>query len=231
MRTFFKSFCIILGLSLVFSIFTPSSFAAKSDDVIVIDKKNAIYDQELGKYITPLKKTNGKLIPFSNSEYLNTIQKLESVADLTLLNNQITPLDYYEYWKYSPSSTSTVTGSTKKVTSEIWCNSNSCSISKSVGVTVSESYSVSATAEKNAIKANAGFTWTTSATDTSTYSFTLGFGDSGYIGFKPYLRKTSGSLKKYSNWDGYLFSKSAYAYSPKKTSSGEADGFYYFVHN
>jgi hypothetical protein len=109
-------------------------------------------------------------------------------------------------------------------------SNSTCRISKSVNVTVSASYSVSATAEKSAIKANAGFTWTNSASDTSTYSFTLSKGDKGYIGFKPYLRKTSGTLKKYSNWDGYLYSKSAYAYSPKKTSTGEADGYYYFVH-
>jgi hypothetical protein len=109
-------------------------------------------------------------------------------------------------------------------------SNSTCRISKSVNVTVSASYSVSATAEKSAIKANAGFTWTNSASDTSTYSFTLSKGDKGYIGFKPYLRKTSGTLKKYSNWDGYLYSKSAYAYSPKKTSTGEADGYYYFIH-
>lgn len=232
MRKIFKPFCIALGLSLIFSIFTPSSFAEKPDEAIKIDKKNTIYDKEIGKYVTPLKKVNGKLVPVSSTEYLNTIQNLESVVDILSINNQITPLDYYEYWRYSPSSTSTVTGSTKKVTSEIWCNTlPGCGISKSVGVTVSASYSVTATAEKDAIKANAGFTWTNSASDTSTYSFSLAYGDSGYIGFKPYLRKTTGTLKKYSNWDGYLYSKSAYAYSPKKTSSGEADGYYYFVHN
>ena len=95
---------------------------------------------------------------------------------------------------------------------------------------MSASYSVSATLEKNAIKANAGFTWVSSASDSSTYSFTLKNGDRGYIGFKPYLKKTYGTLKKYSNWDGLLSSKNAYGYSPKKTSSGEADGYYYFVH-
>jgi hypothetical protein len=66
--------------------------------------------------------------------------------------------------------------------------------------------------------------------DTSTYSFTLAKGDRGYIGFKPYLKKTYGTLRKYSNWDGLLSSKAAYGYSPKKTSGGEADGYYYFVH-
>ncbi|WP_335690454.1 hypothetical protein [Cytobacillus firmus] len=138
--------------------------------------------------------------------------------------------DYYEYYRYTPSSTTNVTGGTKKVTADIGCTTSTCRIDKAVSVTVSATYSVSLTAEKDAIKANAGFSWTSSASDSSTYSFTLSKGDSGYIGFKPYLKKTSGTLKRYSNWDGLLSSKSAYAYSPRKTSSGEADGYYYFVH-
>lgn len=139
-------------------------------------------------------------------------------------------LDYREYWKYTPTSTtSIVTGKTKKVTGDIGCTSSSCTLSKAVSVSVSASYSVSATAEKSAIKANAGFTWVSSANDSSTYSFTLKKGEKGYIGFKPYYKKTTGKLKKYSNWDGYLYSKSANAHSPKKTATGEADGLYYFV--
>lgn len=234
MKKHLKSLFGVLGISIIFLVFADPSLAApkeKKSKFIDIDKKNAVYDESLGKYVTPFKNVDGKLVPVSAEEYLSETNNSEVEPTNTSTDGEIGTLDYYEYWKYTPSSTSSVTGSTKKVTADIYCNtSGGCRISKSVNVTVSASYSVTATAEKDAIKANAGFTWTTSASDTSTYTFTLSKGDSGYIGFKPYLKKTSGTLKKYSNWDGYLYSKSAYAYSPKKTSSGEADGYYLFVH-
>ncbi|TKG98327.1 hypothetical protein FC682_26525 [Peribacillus simplex] len=241
MGKYIKSFLTVLTLSIVFLVVSADpSFAAKSEGAtkaVKIDKKSAIYDKSLGKYVTPLKKVNGKLVPASKQEYLNEIQSasgqsaaIPKVSALASTNDMGT-LDYREYWKYTPTSTtSKVTGKTKKVTADIGCTSASCSITKNVSVTVSASYSVSATAEKSAIKANAGFTWVSSASDSSTYSFTLKKGDKGYVGFKPYYKKTTGKLKKYSNWDGYLYSKSASAQSPRKTANKEADGMYYFVH-
>lgn len=240
MRKYFRSFLTVLSLclaiSLVFANFSFVAMAGEKTKFIKIDKKNAVYDESIGKYVTPFKKVNGELVPVSSEEYLNATKNSE-VTDNPIPSSVSTTddigimRDYYEYWRYYPSSTINATGSTKKVTADIYCNtSGGCRISKAVSVTVSASYSVTATAEKNAIKANAGFTWTSSASDTSTYSFSLSNGDRGYIGFRPYLKKTTGTLKKYSNWDGYLYSKYAYAYSPKKTSTGEADGYYLFIH-
>ncbi|MCK1999871.1 hypothetical protein MZM54_00555 [[Brevibacterium] frigoritolerans] len=237
----FKAFLTVLTLSSAFLVVSAEpSFAATSEGAtktVKIDKKSAIYDKSLGKYVTPLKEVNGKLVPASKQEYLNEIKSasgqsvtIPKVSTLASTNDMGT-LDYREYWKYTPTSTSSkVVGKTKKVTADIGCTSASCSISKQVSVTVSAQYSVNATAEKSAIKANAGFTWVNSASDSSTYSFKLKKGDRGYVGFKPYYKKTTGKLKKYSNWDGYLYSKSANAHSPRKTANKEADGMYYFVH-
>ncbi|WP_282173662.1 hypothetical protein [Cytobacillus firmus] len=242
MRKSIKKAFAVLSLSVVFlGGFGGSAFAAGSKDAnkpVKIEKKNAIYDESLGKYVTPLKEVDGQLVPVSKEEYENEIENSEEVDtegmftddDATSDGDVSILRDYYEYYRYTPSSTTNVTGGTKKVTADIGCTTSTCRIDKAVSVTVSATYSVSLTAEKDAIKANAGFSWTSSASDSSTYSFTLSKGNSGYIGFKPYLKKTSGTLKRYSNWDGLLSSKSAHAYSPRKTSSGEADGYYYFVH-
>nr|WP_263326958.1 hypothetical protein [Neobacillus sp. Marseille-Q6967] len=245
MKVLIKTISILLSLCLTFLLFAFSSQAAELDrapkkdktNTYALDKKNAVWDEELQAYVIPLKKVNGQLQPVSPDIYLNEISTLtfektdglyseESTTDVVYPN-----ADYREWYEFTPTSISDLTGSTKKVTADIYCSAtNGCRIDKSVGVTVSASYSVSLTAEKDAIKANAGFTWVNSASDTSVYSFSIAYGDRGYIGFRPYLKRTYGTLKKYSNWDGYLSSKTAYGYSPKKTYSGEADGYYYFVY-
>lgn len=245
MRVLIKSVSIALSLCLSFLFFAFTSqaqeikSAPKKDTHVTysLNKQNAVWDEELQAYVIPLKKVNGKLQPVSKDVYLNETSQFSNFENTTDLftegssPDEVYPqADYREYYTYSPSTISSVTGSTKKVSADLYCTTSSgCRITKTVGVTVSASYSVSLTAEKSAIKANAGFTWVDSANDTSSYSFSLAYGDKGYIGFKPYLKKTYGTLKKYSNWDGYLSSKTAYAYSPKKLSSGEADGYYYFV--
>ncbi|QGQ45444.1 hypothetical protein [Metabacillus sediminilitoris] len=203
MRKYLKSFLTVLSLSIVFLVvFAESSSVAKPEGTtktVKIDKKKAIYDESLGKYVTPLKEVDGQLVPASTEEYETQNSKGGEVETEGLYTDDsdggFTTMDYYEYWKYYPATISKVTGSTRKVTADIGCTTTSCSISKAVSVTISASYSVSASSERSAIKANAGFTWTSSASDTSTYSFTLSKGDTGYIGFKPYLKKTSGTLK------------------------------------
>lgn len=233
-NTFSLSFCLL------FLTFSFSSLASEfnsvtknhlTDKYYTLEREKAVWDEELQAYVIPLKSVNGTLQPVSPDIYLREISSTPIEIPEGSDFDEVAPdRAYFEYWRYTPKSTSQVTGSARKVSADIYCNTSAgCRISKKVSTTVSASYSVSATAERNAIKANAGFTWVNSASDSTTYSFNLKKGQKGYIAFRPYLRKTSGTLKKYSNWDGLIYQKSAYAYSPKKTSSGEADGYYYFV--
>jgi hypothetical protein len=242
---------VCLGVVLSFFVLSEHSFAASKEKGVTLDKRNAIYDPTIGAYVTPLKKVNNKLVPVSKEEYLSAISKTtidntpstnvtkpQRTSPLSILSNStsandIRPLrDYYEYWVYDETDWYETYGSTKKVTSTIYCNTpGGCSISKQVGVTVSATFSTSVSAERDAIAAGASFSWTWQASDSSTYTFNLKYGDSGYIGFRPLYKKTYGYLKKYSNWDGYLgYKKYAEGYSPKKTANGEADGYYYFVY-
>lgn len=238
-----KFVVVFLSACLLFSLFVSSASANEiekiKDNTQVISKDNAIYDSELGKYVTPLKKVDGKLVPVSIEEYEVETKDVKAIDETEKLYNEFNTdsdirimADYREYWIFERFETMpTYVGSTIKVTADIGCTTPICRIDKNVSVTVSASYNVSAPLEISAIKANAGFTWTNSASDSSVYSFSLVKGDRGYIGFKPYYKRVRGTLKKYSNWDGYLgISKTGIGYSVKKTASGEADGYYYFVH-
>ncbi|WP_146553228.1 hypothetical protein [Rummeliibacillus sp. SL167] len=201
-----------LGLSLCFT----SAFAEEKTD---IKQAELFYDPEFNAEISAYANTEEGLVPLTQEEYnaLNQEKEeleLETSDDSSSVKNTdgiVIPMDnYYEYYKYSESSVTTYTGDPIQVTSTISCNtSGGCSISKSVSSTVSSSYSanVNLSAEKSAIKSGVSYTWVSSASDTSTYTFSLKKGDKGYIAFKPSKRKSSGTLKKYSNWDGLLSSK------------------------
>ncbi|MEH6989826.1 hypothetical protein [Cytobacillus firmus] len=83
MRKSIKKVFAVLSLSVVFlGGFGGSTFAAGSKDAnkpVKIEKKNAIYDESLGKYVTPLKEVDGQLVPVSKEEYANEIENTEEV--------------------------------------------------------------------------------------------------------------------------------------------------------
>lgn len=208
------------------------------------------YDPEFDAEITAYEKTESGLVPLTEEQYreftqekeleeseepeypetesnLNSLKTASSGASTQDASTQA----YYEYWRYSESKVTTYVGNPIQVSSKIICNtSRGCSITKSVTSTVSSSFSVSGQAEKDAIKAGVSYTWVSMASDSTTYSFNLKNGESGYIAFRPTKKKSSGKLKYYSNWDGYLFSKSAYCRNPVKLRTGEAKGAFIFVH-
>ncbi|MFN2746495.1 MULTISPECIES: DUF6060 domain-containing protein [Bacillus] len=233
MKGLIASSTIVLGLT-----FSIPAFAEENTE------PERFYDPELDAEVTAYENTENGLIPLTEEEYKEFTQDKESeeseFPDLsttsfnsfkTASSGDFTTQDYREYWKYSESKVTTYTGNPIQVTSSINCNtSGGCHITKNVSATVSASFSVNSQAEKSAIKAGVSYTWVSSATDSSTYTFKLKKGERGYIAFKPTKRKSSGKLKRYSNWDGYLFSKSAYCRNPVKLSNGEAKGTYLFVH-
>ncbi|MEC1261008.1 hypothetical protein P9D34_11180 [Bacillus swezeyi] len=205
-----------------------------------VKEPERFYDKEFDSEITSYKNTEHGLVPLSEEEYKGfTEVKIEepgypdlatTLNSLAASSDDFTTQDYREYWKYSESKVTTYTGNPIQVTSTINCNTKGgCSISKIVSSTVSASFSVDTQAEKNAIKAGVSYTWVSSASDSSRYTYNLQKGEAGYIAFKPSKRKSSGKLKRYSNWDGYLFSKSAYCRNPIKLKNGEAKGVYTFV--
>ncbi len=226
--------CFSLGL-VVFSGSTSAS--GNNKDYISLNKKDAFIDPSSGLLIIPFKKEKDKLVPVSKTEYLENTQQPKIIENRSsnsktdTKSDNLQAADYREYWVYTETLATTEYGTIKQVSSGIKCTTPTCSISKTVQATVSASFRTSATLERDAITAGASFTWQYQLTDQSTYQFNLQQGDSGYIGFKPRYIKTSGVLKKYSNWDGYLgINKNGWGLSPRATSNGEADGYYLFVY-
>lgn len=75
MRKYLKSFLTVFGLSLMFLVlFASTSLAAENEKTYNINKKDAVYDKSLGKYVTPLKKVDGTLVPLS-TEGISCVQK------------------------------------------------------------------------------------------------------------------------------------------------------------
>ncbi|MGG3610697.1 hypothetical protein ABET09_28535 [Priestia megaterium] len=229
MKKFVRPLLTIVGISSMLFAYAPNSSAAGN----VIEEDNAVYDESINAYVVPLEVQGDQLVPTSPDKYEASTGNDLAVKESTIqvgTGGQMGTMDYREYWKYTPKSKTKVVGKTKRASSDITCTTATCNISKQVSATVTASFSTQVAAEKSAIKANAGFNWSNAATDSSTYGFTLKKGQKGYIGFKPYYNKTSGTLKKYSNWDGYLgISKPGSGQSPQKTKAGEAVGNFYFV--
>ncbi|MCY8102240.1 hypothetical protein P8881_05225 [Bacillus haynesii] len=227
---------LVLGLSFSLPAFAEENTAPTEPE--------RFYDSEFDAEITAYENTENGLVPLTEEEYRSFTEEREveepdleypDTDEFNLSNPVISgdfkTQDYREYWKYSETKVTTYTGNPIQASSTIKCNtSGGCSVSKNISVTVSSSFSVNTQAEKKAIKAGVSYTWVNSATSSSTYTFKLKKGENGYIAFKPTKRKSTGKLKRYSNWDGYLYSKSAYCRNPVKLSNGEAKGTYVFVH-
>ena len=243
MKKIYQSFLVALGLCLLLSGFSTPAGASDVKS-IEVKREDAVYDESLGAYIIPFIKVDGELVQLNQEEFdeLNeqtlTIEEAEALMEEAeqlpgaMEGDDISPFDNYREWyTYTENTNYNVTGSTTyKVSAELDCtNLTRCDITKLNAATISATYSVGLVAEKDAIKANAGFSWTESATSSTSYRFQLVKGEKGYVGFTPYLRLSNGALHKYSNWDGLISSRAVYAYSPKTTSTGEADGIYKLV--
>ncbi|MCL1631589.1 hypothetical protein M3N64_06450, partial [Sporolactobacillus sp. CPB3-1] len=169
----------------------------------------------------------------STIEY-NTNTTDNSPVDKKGNSNAITPAEIpiVTTYKYKEKKSTKYYGDRIKVSAWVKAGSKSALISHSVqySVTISASYSVTAGSQQSAIKHGASFTITSAKTNANTYGLYVSAHRTGAIYFKPYKRKTSGTLTQYNNYVGKVNSKSVYARSAIKLKSGEADGIYYIVY-
>ncbi|MEY8742417.1 hypothetical protein AB9M62_23440 [Bacillales bacterium AN1005] len=232
--------------------FSPLGHAEEIQKVDVNAKGVAtFYDEELKAEISPFKVTGDGLVPVSEEEYkestnISEVENLENefidnsespvsklVATNSIKSNQtVTPYADIDWvtWRYKEKSATKYYGDPIKVSASIDCNTKTCRVDKQWSATVSKSYSASAKTEVKAIDVGASFTLTTAKSSSSTYSFTINKGQAGYVAFKPYKRKSTGTLSQVSEMRGVLKSKPAYARSAIKLKTGEADGYYTFVY-
>jgi hypothetical protein len=230
------------------TVFSSTSLAAENNTGVDVNGDNVskFYDEEIGAYITPFKNTDDGLVPISEGEYKSQATEEEvaarepepfvqsfSVPSKGQVSSKsvVTPSEIdYRWWKYKETSASKYYGSPIKVSATQTCTASTCSVAKKWEATISKAYSVTASTEIKAINTGASFTITSAKSDSSTYTFTIKKGQRGYVAFKPYKRKSVGTLTQYSNMYGKIKSKSANATSAIKLKSGEADGDYIFVY-
>ncbi|BDG81096.1 MULTISPECIES: hypothetical protein [Bacillus] len=215
-------------------------FAAEQNTINLSDSNvEKFYDEEQNAVIAPFKATENGLVPVSKDEYEKATkttenEDLENEFVVSEENNDEPGFNAYadvdiRTWRYKEKSATKYYGNPIKVSASIKCTSSSCRVDKQWQATVSKSYSVNASSEIKAINYGASFNFTSAKSSSSTYSFTIKKGQSGYIAFKPYKRKSTGTLTQYSTMHGKISSKSAYGRSAIKLRTGEADGYYSFV--
>lgn len=128
------------------------------------------------------------------------------------------------------------TGAAQKVTANVKGGTSGATISYGNSVSVSDSYSGSlsftATVKRN-IQAGASFSWTTSASSSSSFgvTFKLNPGETGYVAFQPRLYATTGTyIRESINTETGAVTPvsrtTVTATCPVKLSSGFADGTY-----
>lgn len=181
------------------------------------------------------KVVDGQLVPIGLEEYQQLTeyseQLVENDSDIQIekFSQDLSAL-YGSYYTFTPSSTSTLNAPIEKASASINCTVKICTVSKIYNTTYSKSFTAGLTADaKSTIKLNAGFTWVKSATNGSSYSFTVEKGVSGYIGFNAYYRKTTGVLQEYIE-NLPAGRKVVEGRAPKTLSTGELDGIYSWVY-
>lgn len=225
-----------VGLSITLLALPSITSAAEVEKQnVVVNEENAFFDPASGKKINAYKSVNGQLVSVDEDEYQSLTEDYENYVEIDKPFNEdinISPKAFVWY-QYTPATSNILTFPTKRVSADINCNTSSCTVKKDRSVTISQSFTagVSSGGQK-AITANAGFTWSKSASNTSTYSFTVKKGVRGYIGFAAKYRKTTGTLKSYID-STLLTTEKVEGRSPKtinNTATGELDGVYTFVY-
>lgn len=201
-------------------------------DSINISRDYMYYDKEIGSNVISFTIDSNHDVHYLTKESANDLLKLVEVSESEIENENNTREVNYEYYRFSPRVTSRVVGSRIKATADFIAPAGGGAVTKTASATVTQSFSVnvSTSAEKSAIQAGCGFTWTKSASTSSSYTAYLQPGESGYLAFTPYLKKVVGTLGKYSIMNGLISSKEVTGYSVTTLSSGEADGVYQFIY-
>lgn len=233
-----KGFRLLTVLLTIILIIPSGAFASGNADVS-FDSSQGFQDPITGDWIQPFDiLEDGSIRLISEEDYLAELEEEindelegEVLSIVSPMESEFQPM-YYEYWRFVRSGTRTQVNAPRiKASPDIRCTTPTCSTSITVGASTSHAFSVTATAERNAIRAGAGYTWSNSASSSSTFSYNIRRGDEGYIGFTPYHWRVSGTLElRGSQGVGLIRTKSAWGRYPKLLSNGDADGRYAFVY-
>lgn len=227
----------LLFFVMVLVLFSSQDVNASMDTDVDFDSEDGFEDPVTGEWIQPFNiLEDGTVELVLEEEYLETVSTDSLSLDdpsfsYDLNDNLIEPHNTF-YWRFKRSGAKTKVNRPRiKASPDINCTTSTCAASISVGATTTNSFSTSVNSEQGYIKAGAGYTWSKSASSSSTFSYNIDKGDKGYIGFTPYHWKVSGKLEYVGGQGlGVITSKSAWGSYPAKLSNGQADGMYAFVY-
>lgn len=166
-------------------------------------------------------------------------QRAEAFQSVNEDLGEITPNDVTQttYYFYNETKKQVVNGSQVKVSAgQMGPSTINVVYSATITHGFSIPLSINVSAMKDKIKANAGFTWNSSLSTTTSIggSFEVAAGKVGYLGFTPYLNKTIGTAYteiRYSNGNVTRTpTENVSGTSPIKLSNGVADGMYAIVY-
>lgn len=213
---------------------------SKNYSLVEKDGKTAIYNKLENNFIVEAYNTDGTEVNLEEykdllNESLNQPQANKFEGFSSPQNQSITSLNDVAMNYYTESRNYNSLGSPLKMTPDINCKNSgdNCPITKVESKTTSESFGSNVTGgDKNYIKLNASFTWTTSATVTFTYGWTIPKGKTGYLQFTPRNKVSTGTIT-YAGVFGGIYqvigTKDVWGQTPVKLPTGEADGVWEII--
>lgn len=188
---------------------------------------NKIFDPDLNDYVLINSITGEKAIDFSKTVNGQNV-RISLDEALTLLNYEEDLIVKTTRSIFGVSSVKKVTGSARKISQDVSGGSKGATISVGRSTTITESWSVGGTTEaiRNFVRANAGFSWTKSATRSITTTHKVPAKRIGYVAFKPYYREVRGTINGVIG--GTPVTQKIVARSPMKAGS-ICDGLEYLV--
>lgn len=185
------------------------------------------FNTELNDYVLINSETGEKAVDFSETRDGKNI-KISLDEALNLLNNEEDINSKSQKAIFGVSSVKKVTGSARKISQDVKGGSGGATISIGNSTTVTESWSVGGTTEaiRKVVRANAGFSWTRSASRSVTTTHKVPARKTGYVAFKPYYREVRGTVNGVVV--GTHVTQKIVARSPMKAGS-VCDGLEYLV--
>ncbi|RWR06111.1 hypothetical protein QNH23_16985 [Siminovitchia fortis] len=207
--------------------------ATKAPNIFYDKENKGYYDVDSEGYIEVFKVEDGEVVgKVDMNEYIDRQAsdpnlKEDDISDSISLNDKddtevengstiFAPQVYYRYTE-SSKSTKVVTGKRSSIIQKNPAkNGGSDTFTLSYSASQGHSFSVTLNSgEKSAVKGNVGYTWSSSASISSSHAMTIKPGWQGYWRFDPMIRISNGTVKQY-NQGFVMSSKKVTTKYPKK---------------
>lgn len=229
----------ILSISMAFSLFSFPAYAKENslENVSVtiheksynLSSEKAYFDKTLNKYVISFSIDGNNIVYHSVDNAIVPFTEV-SVNQPKMQSSEDSAMRNVGTWEsFRKTSEKKINGSRLKVSADFVAPPAGGAVSKTISFSIQESFSSGLSwATKSALTASASFSWSKSASTSTTYTANLKGGQKGYLAFTPYFMRVSGYAQTWVN-DTLVKEKAAYGDSVLLTSDGEPDGRYEFI--